>query len=87
MTEFTVAPSQFGMGKDEQATHDAFVDFMGGRSRADLIWRVFKSMLGWTPNPYDYSTNAPKTVNQAFRIRARAQGFTDAEVDALLAIQ
>ena len=80
---FQPVPSPFGVGNDEQATQDAFVEFVGGTRRADQLSRIAQ-------NSYPHGTEMDRlmghglTREQVFRCKAKQEGFTDEEVDAFL---
>jgi len=81
--KFKVVRSPFG-GVDERATHDAFVEFVGGRDRADRLFWIWKHSYEQTVYPsYLYK---PVPREQVFREKAKREGFTDEEVDAFLSL-
>lgn len=82
MKKFKTVPSPFGTGIDEQASTDAFVDYVGGRQRADQLSRIQKDSY---PSQDWKGNRIP--ASQVFRTKAKNAGFTDEEVDALLSIQ
>jgi len=77
---FQPVPGPFGIGNDEQATQDAFVEFVGGTRRADQLSRIAKDSYphGMLGSPY-YQTR-----EEVLRLKAKNEGFTDKEVDAFL---
>lgn len=69
---------------DEQADTAAFEEFMGGVERAQRLLGIYKrSGPGVRLRPFD----KPPTRAEVFRAQANMAGFTDSEVDALLAMQ
>lgn len=80
---FKPVPGPFGFGNDEQATQDAFVDFVGGSTRADKLSRI-------SQNSYPHGTNDMdpyyKSRAEVFRLKAKLEGFTDEEVDAFISL-
>ena len=80
---FKLVPGPLGR-PDEQATTDAFVDYVGGRARADRLFNIYK-------NSHEHGEmsclNPARTKAEVFRIRAHNVGFTDLEIDALLMLQ
>lgn len=79
---FQPVPGPFG-GTDEMKTQDAFVDFVGGTRRAEHLSRICQNSY---PTPFPEGHPYFKTKQQVFRIAAKREGFTDAEVDAFLSL-
>lgn len=80
---FQPVPSPFGVPgrNDEQATHDAFVEYMGGRNRADRLWNIRKNSYP----TQDWRNDTISAVDN-FRRKALAEGFSEEEIDALLSL-
>jgi hypothetical protein len=77
---FKPVPSPFGTAgfKDEQATQDAFVEYVGGWPKAERLSRLWNE---------SYPKNDPwKPISkiEVFRRKARGNGFEDEDVDAFL---
>lgn len=69
---------------DEQATTDAFEDYMGSVYRAQRIFGIYKqSYPGIRVSAFD----KPKSKEEIFWHKAKDAGFTENEIDALLSIQ
>ncbi len=79
---FVPVASPFG-GTDEAATHEAFVDFVGGRARAEELSRLHQnSWPGISASPF---VPAP-TKTEVFTRKAREAGFSQAEIAAFLSL-
>lgn len=79
---FKVIPGPFGGRKDEQATQDAMVEYVGGRHKAEQLSRIRNNSY---PMPTHDIWN-PLSAREVFRIRAKKEGFTDLEIDAFESI-
>jgi hypothetical protein len=73
---FKVIPGPFLAFKDEMATQEAMVEYVGGHHRAEQLSRIRQ-------NSYPMPTyKGELSAKEVFRIRAKREGFTDMEVDA-----
>lgn len=83
----TFTPVTVGGVVDEMLTQLAYVEFIGGRNRAEYlsaIWdRTFPS-----GTQYDklMETGQYRSKEENFRINAKRDGFYDSEVDAFLSL-
>jgi len=68
-------------GIDEQATQDAFVDFVGGMSRAEALSRI--SQNSW---PSFGAFGKPVSKTDVFRAKALREGFTKQQIEAFLSL-
>ena len=62
---------------DEAEATASFVELVGGRDRADQLFRLLTTSY----------PSCNKTKREVFIARAKAHGFTDEEINALLALQ
>jgi hypothetical protein len=78
---FKPVPSPFGNGNHEQATQDAFVDYVGGQAKAEQLSRLWQNsyQTPWPPG-HQYA----RTKAEVFRNKAKAEGFSDEDVDAFM---
>jgi len=81
--KFRPVRSPFEVGVDEKATHEAFVAFVGGTDRADRLQRIWSNSY---PGIRTSAFAKPVTRTDVFRRKAKADGFTDSEIDALLSL-
>ena len=81
--KFRPVPSPFGFGRDEKATHEAFVAFVGGIDRADRLLTIWRnSYEGIRPSPFARAATKVKM----FRRKATAEGFRKREIEAFLSL-
>jgi hypothetical protein len=78
---FKPVPGPFAIGNDERATQDTFVEFVGGRTRAERLQDICHNSY---PTPFPPGDPYAKTRHEVFRMKAKREGFTDAEIDAFL---
>ncbi len=78
---FKPVPSPFGTGNHEQATQDAFVEYVGGRSKAEHLSRLWQHSY---PTPWPPDHRYAKTKAEVFRNKAKGEGFSDEDVDAFM---
>ena len=76
---FKPVPSPFGHGIDEQATIEAFKEYVGGNSRLESLWRISRSS-----HPTPKFRGGQYTQREVFRSRAIHEGFTENEIDGYL---
>lgn len=81
--KFRPVPSPFGVGTDERATHQKFIEFIGGTERADRLLRIWKDSF---PGIRTSAFEKPPSKEQVFRRKAKAEGFTDGEIEAFLSL-
>jgi hypothetical protein len=81
---FKAIPGPFG-GVDEQATTDAFEQFVGGVRKAQHLLYLYN-------NSYPHGTEMDRlmgkgrTKDQVFRTKAKREGFTDAHINAFFVV-
>lgn len=71
---------------NEQEQTAAFEKLCGGVQQAQRLFRVYKDSHG-TGTAYDFAMGRGRTKTQVFAKRACTEGFTMAQVNALLALQ
>jgi len=73
---FQPIPSPFGTPgmTDEQATQDAFIEYVGGTNRAECLERLW----------YNTYPSSGMTKEQLFRRKAKKERFTNMEIDAFM---
>jgi hypothetical protein len=81
-TQFKPIKDPWG-GIDEQATQDAFVDFVGGTSRADYL-QYLNNQSFPIGTKYDFLYGTGLTKEQVFRKKALNAGYTEKQIDAFL---
>jgi hypothetical protein len=67
---------------DEQATTDAFVEYVGGRARAERLFSIYRNSY-----PIKLQTFTTISKREVFCRKAEREGFDKQEIDALLSIQ
>jgi hypothetical protein len=77
---FQAIPGPFGK-TDEQATTNAFEEYVGGVRRAQRLLYIYNNSY---PMPGRWTEQVSK--DQVFRSRAKREGFTDAEIDAFFVV-
>lgn len=77
---FKPVAGPFG-GTDEQATHDAFIEFVGGHNRAEQLSRISKNSY---PMPAAYGKQI--SALDVFRKRAARDGFSQQEIEAFISL-
>jgi len=68
---------------DEQQAHNDFEQLVGSRQRAERLFNLYKRSY---PSPSVISTEVTSR-ELVFRKKAKREGFTDTEIDALLNLQ
>jgi hypothetical protein len=83
---FVPTESSFGM-IDEQATQDAFVEYVGGTQKADRLSRLWNNSYA-CGTEYDrvMKTGNYRSKIQVFRAAAIREGFTSKDADAFMAL-
>jgi hypothetical protein len=81
----TRRPRPFALTGDEQADTDAFVEYVGGRDRADQLARIYGRSHP-TGTQYDFLYGRGRTREQNFARAAKTTGFQDHEIAAFLTI-
>ena len=79
---FELVPGPFGRA-DERASHEAFEEYMGGRSRADQLFRIYQNSY---PMP-THQIGVTLSSEEVFQHKAKREGFSQEEIDALLLLQ
>lgn len=67
---------------NEQTLTDNFVKLVGGRTRADQLFRILQSSY---PTQGRWGEKISK--NEVFRMKAKREGFADKEINAILRLQ
>lgn len=84
---FKQTPSPFGHGTDEASTQEAFVEYVGGRPRAEQLSRLWsQSYAHGTQYDKVFRPGMCKTREQVFHSKARAAGFSECEIAAFLSL-
>jgi hypothetical protein len=81
--KFRPVPSPFAIGKDERATQEAFIGYVGGIDRADRLQRIWNDSF---PGIRASAFGKPPSKEAVFRRKAKGEGFTDDEIDAFLCL-
>lgn len=78
MKSFKTIPSPFGTGIDEQATTAAFENYVGGVSKAQQLFRIYKE--SYPSARWGHVRGMSKI--EVFCAKAKNAGFNQAEIDA-----
>lgn len=81
---FQPVPGPFG-GTDEQATTDAFVEYVGGHARADRLQLIWNGTPATQSDPWG-RFEGKKTRRDNFIIRAEREGYTREDAEAFLSL-
>ncbi len=80
---FRSVPGPFDCGIDEQATQDAFVEYVGGRERAERLDSIWKNSY---PGTSVFWAKPAISKRGVFRKKAKREGFRDCHIDAFLTL-
>jgi hypothetical protein len=80
---FQPVPSPFGTPgfNHEQATQDAFVEYVGGTRKAEQLSRLYNDSY---PTPWPPGHPYARTKIEVFRAKALREGFSKEDIDAFM---
>lgn len=80
---FEVVPGPFGVGPDERATQDAFVEYVGGHHRAERLSYIWQNSYP-SGTEYDRLMGRGASKEEVFRRKAVREGFDIEDANAFL---